>query len=165
VLRKQIKTFVPEGHCVSKEDRLPVGSELSIIIRQTARKNMSHRAVPFRTRQGKLAAKSVLSASSRALREYVCLLCKDSGWPARIDYGEWAIEIFTYWKTVRHLPSGDGSHILHLPNGDIDAPVTPILDAVKCAAFDDDARISPLTSDRAVDKDDPRILVTVLRHR
>ena len=142
------------------EAQLPVGTELRLTIPITIRKNISHRAVPTKKESGEASAKLILSADSRYFREYVCELCKEAGFPKRIDYGEWGIEIISYWDRLRHLD-------LDFPYGDIDASPTPTIDALVKGGhlFDDDVRIAPMAADREYDPDNPRIEVTLKRWR
>jgi Holliday junction resolvase RusA-like endonuclease len=142
------------------EAQLPIGTELRLIIPITIRKNISHRAVPTKKESGEASAKLILSGSSRHFREYVNELAKEQGLPRSIDYGEWGIEIISYWPRLRRLD-------LNFPYGDIDASPTPVLDALVKGAhlFDDDVRVAPMASDREYDPDNPRIEVMLKRWR
>lgn len=139
-------------------DELPIGTELQLLIPTTVRKNRSHRAVPTKKESGEASAQLLLSGDSRHFRKYVCELCKEQGLNYHIDYGAWGVEIVAYWPRLRHLD-------LEFPLGDIDAPITPVLDALQKGAhlFDDDVRIAPMAADRAYDSINPRIEVTLKR--
>lgn len=141
----------------------PVGFEFSFTIPLMVRKNTSHRAGLRRTKQ-KLHATLNLSASSRGFRQYMQAFAQDHELPEKVDYGRWGVEIVTYWGRQRHLKNEHGE-AESFPFGDIDAPITPLLDALTHGAhvFDDDVRIGPATLDREVDPDYPRIEVRFKR--
>lgn len=142
------------------EAELPIGTELVLVIPTTTRKNTSHRAVPTKKENGEASAKLILSANSRYFRDYVRTLCEEQGLPKKISYGAWGIEIIAYWPQQRHLDQD-------FPHGDVDAPITPVMDALHKGAhlFDDDVRLGPLVADHEYDPSNPRIEVTVKRWR
>lgn len=143
---------------MARAKKLKVGTELTLVIPRTVRKNKSHRAVPSKKKGRKLSARVILSGDSRDFREFMRELCKEQGMPSKISYGKWAIEIITYWPELRHLD-------VDFPHGDVDAPITPVLDALQRGAilFDDDVRLGPLVADRGYDPDNPRIEVLLKR--
>lgn len=141
----------------SKVEGFPIGTELRLVIPRTVRKNRSHRAVPTR-RNEKFSATMLLSEDSREFRAYVRELCKEQGLTTKIEHGAWGVEIVAYWPTMRHLD-------MDFPYGDVDAPITPVLDALQKGAqlIDDDVRLRPLVADGEYDSDNPRIEVTLKR--
>ncbi len=144
----------------AKIEELPIGTELRLTIPRTVRKNTSHRAIPTKKNTGEASAQLILSGDSRHFREYVRELCKEQGLPKRIKFGAWGIEIIAYWPQLRHLDQD-------FPLGDVDAPITPVMDALHKGAhlFDDDVRLGPLVADREYDPDNPRIEVVLKRWR
>ena len=143
-----------------ESEELPIGTELHLLIPTTTRKNTSHRAVPTKKANGDASARLLLSTDSREFRKYVDALCEEQGLPKRISYGAWGIEIIAYWPKLRHLDQD-------FPHGDVDAPITPVMDALHKGAhlFDDDVRLGPLAADHEYDPEDPRIEVTLKRWR
>lgn len=139
---------------------LPIGTELRLTIPMTIRKNVSHRAVPTKKESGEASARLILSGGSRHFRNYVRELCVEQGLPRKIEHGAWGIEIIAYWPQLRHLDQD-------FPHGDVDAPVTPVMDALHKGAllFDDDVRLAPLAADHEYDPENPRIEVTLKRWR
>lgn len=138
---------------------LEVGTALKLLIPRTVRKNLSHRAVPGRGSQNEIVGKLKLSSDSRWFRAYVKELCKEQKWP-KITEGAWAIEILAYWETERTLDDDA------FPNGDVDAPISPVLDALeKSGHIDNDVRFGPLVADHFYDPVNPRIEITIERWR
>lgn len=75
-----------------------------------------------------------------------------------MDYGSWRIRVHAEWRKQRHLDDGG----LHVGHGDVDAPVSAVLDALQHAGvLDDDARVVELVATKGHSKDCPRVLVTV----
>ena len=140
-------------------EELPIGTELKLTIPRTVRKNRSHRATPTKNPNNKkLGAKLRLSEDSKDFRIYVKKLWKEQELPPKIEYGAWAIEIVAFWDRQRHLD-------IDFPIGDVDASVTPVMDALDkgVKAFDDDVRLGPAVLDREYDPEYPRIEVTLKR--
>jgi len=99
----------------------------------------------------------MLSLTSREFREYVFNLCKENNIPS-IKEGSWAMEACTYWP--RMVSVGKEK----FPYGDIDACITPILDALqKAGCIDNDVRFCPVILDRGYDPENPRVELLLKR--
>ncbi len=69
----------------------------------------------------------------------------------RASKGSWHIHLVSYWPRVRKLDE-------RVPYGDIDAPVSIVLDALEAVgAIDDDVRVVSAELHKRYDPDDPRI--------
>lgn len=157
--RKRKKPDVPKAPLFPPAPEQPIGTELRLTIPTTTRKNTSHRAVPWKKADGSMSAKSILSETTRHFRDYVNILVMEQKLPRTIMHGKWGVEIVAYWPRMRHLDDED------FPFGDVDAPITQVLDAVCKGAhvFDDDVRLAPLVADRGYDPENPRVEVLFKR--
>jgi Holliday junction resolvase RusA-like endonuclease len=73
----------------------------------------------------------------------------------KIRAGAWRITIAAFWSRERHLD-------VRLPIGDIDAPVSAVLDGLQeCGALDDDVRFVELVTYKALDRESPRTVITI----
>ncbi|MBL9102140.1 MAG: hypothetical protein JNL82_14345 [Myxococcales bacterium] len=74
--------------------------------------------------------------------------------------GRWQLHVSALWPRRRDL--GD----VIVPFGDIDAPISAVLDGLQlCGAIDDDVRVCRLTSDKglATDDDPPKVVIHLTR--
>lgn len=72
----------------------------------------------------------------------------------RIYYGLWSIALHAIWPRVRHLD-------IPTACGDVDAPISWVLDALQAAgALDDDARITEVRATKAQGPD-PSLTITL----
>jgi Holliday junction resolvase RusA-like endonuclease len=70
--------------------------------------------------------------------------------------GRWHLHVTAIWPRCRDL--GD----VKVPFGDIDAPISAVLDGLqKCGAIDDDVRVCRLSSDKgfATTDDPPKVVI------
>ena len=124
----------------------------------TVRKNARTR---FTARGGKVRAHN-----SKEHDALVLAVCRK--W-ARVSIvsGQWHATIDSYWPSKRHIGTAHD-----LPLGDVDAPISSILDALAPSEsvrrrllvhgiFDDDARIISLAARKFLDKARPRVEVTL----
>lgn len=124
----------------------------------TVRKNARTR---FTARGGKVRAHN-----SKEHDALVLAVCRK--W-ARVSIvsGQWHATIDSYWPSKRHLGTAH-----ELPLGDVDAPISSILDALAPSesvrrrllvhgVFDDDARIISVAARKFIDKARPRVEVTL----
>ncbi len=96
-----------------------------------------------------------LSAEHKAFRDAVWDACIDAGAKA-VEGGRWRVEIDAYWPRRRHLDD------VTLANGDCDAPIKAVLDALEHAGIlDDDARVVEVVARKHWDKDRPRVVVAL----
>lgn len=71
---------------------------------------------------------------------------------------ELAVRVDAYWPRQRHL---DGCE--SLPLGDVDAPVKACLDVLESAGIiDDDVRVVELSASKRLDREFPRLTITVM---
>lgn len=74
-----------------------------------------------------------------------------------IRSGQWRLLLETGWPRKTTLACG-----LVVPFGDVDAPISVVLDALqKCGVLDDDARVLELASTKHHDPADPRVIITL----
>lgn len=74
-----------------------------------------------------------------------------------IRHGRWRLLIEAGWKRKTELDDG-----LVVPLGDVDAPVSAVLDALQhCGVLDDDARVFEQASTKFYDPKDPRVIITL----
>lgn len=74
--------------------------------------------------------------------------------------GRWRLNVFALWPRRRDL--GD----VVVPFGDIDAPISAVLDGLqRCGAIDDDVRVAALTADKgfATDDDPAKVVIHLTR--
>lgn len=72
-----------------------------------------------------------------------------------IEAGALEVTITAYWPTMRHLD-------IDVPNGDSDAPVEVVLDALKYAGvYDDDARVVRTIGQKRYDAAMPRVEIEI----
>ncbi len=115
-------------------------------------KNDRYRLVKMGRRMGQ--AESVLA---KAYKAAVHLATTKSGMPT-IAWGLWRLDIVSWWPTQRHHADGT-----HTANGDADAPVAMVKDALQHAGIiDDDMRIV-VGSEASVYEKGVRRTVAVLR--
>lgn len=77
------------------------------------------------------------------------------GYPMIIASGLWSLSVHSIWPRTRHLD-------LPVPLGDVDAPISWIMDALQNAGIlDDDARIMSLQATKSQGPD-PSTLITLL---
>jgi Holliday junction resolvase RusA-like endonuclease len=121
-------------------------------------KNASRRSrVIAATSERKAFARRFLTKRLVAWREELAAVWLASRQPP-ITAGTWVLHIRSFWPTLRHL--GDVS----VPNGDFDAPIEAVSDALQaCAAIDDDARIVAHTITKHHDRARPRVEIQLLK--
>jgi len=74
-----------------------------------------------------------------------------------IASGAWSIQIVSYWARERHMDD------LSFAMGDVDAPVSCILDGLQqVGALDDDVRIDAVHAEKRYDCARPRVQVTLI---
>ena len=124
----------------------------------TVRKNARTR---FSAKGGKVRAHN-----SKEHEALVLAICRT--WSrVSIASGQWHATIDSYWPRRRYLGTAHG-----LPLGDVDAPISCILDALAPTEatrrrlrvhgiFDDDARVISVAARKFLDKDNPRVEVTL----
>ncbi len=72
-----------------------------------------------------------------------------------IRSGRWRVLIESVWPRQRHLD-------VSFPLGDVDAPVSAVLDAMQMAKIlDDDARVAELGASKSYNPDRPRTIITL----
>jgi len=131
---------------------------ISFTVTGTVRKNARTR---FSAKGGKVRAHN-----SKEHDALVLAICRT--WScAPITSGQWHATIDSYWSKRRYLGTAHD-----LPLGDVDAPISCILDALAPSKstrqrllvngiFDDDARVISVAARKFVDKDNPRVEVTL----
>jgi Holliday junction resolvase RusA-like endonuclease len=78
-------------------------------------------------------------------------------WSPKIRAGSWSITVLACWPRQRHLD-------VSLPFGDVDAPVSAVLDALEaCGCIDDDVRFVKQVARKAYSKDSPRTVIVIER--
>jgi len=74
-----------------------------------------------------------------------------------IKSGRWRLLIETGWPQKTTLADG-----LVVPRGDVDAPISVVLDALQeCGVLDDDARVFEQAATKFYDPKDPRTIITL----
>jgi len=74
-----------------------------------------------------------------------------------IRSGRWRLLLECGWPRKTELDDG-----LVVPFGDVDAPVSSVLDALQvCGVLDDDARVFEQASTKFYDPKDPRVIITL----
>lgn len=114
------------------------------------RKNERHEIVA--PRRGRPFLKNSAAFDSFALR--ITNRWRRAGMP-KIRAGAWSIRIKSYWARRRHLD-------LSTAIGDVDAPISAVLDALQeCGCIDDDVRFETLTAEKYCDPENPRVEVVM----
>lgn len=94
---------------------------------------------------------------SQAFKAFVARLgeaWRSAGHPV-INSGTWRILIHSVWSRQRHLDTS-------VPLGDVDAPVSAVLDALQeIGVLDDDARVVEQAATKGHDPARPRVIVTL----
>lgn len=85
------------------------------------------------------------------------LLAQTTGKVRIITSGLWIMDVESYWPRRAKLPEGGW-----VPNGDFDAPLSSIADALEVAGvIDNDKRIMSGWTSKHYDKNSPRVEITL----
>jgi Holliday junction resolvase RusA-like endonuclease len=126
----------------------PVASFRVVVEGPPPRKNSRYRVV------GKPRPRMIHSAEFKDFVRRLGEAWRAAGHPS-IASGTWRILIHSLWPRQRHLDAD-------VPHGDVDAPVSAVLDALQeINVLDDDARVVEQASTKGHDPDRPRVIITL----
>lgn len=112
------------------------------------RKNTRHRLIAPR----KGAPRRI---NGEGYKAFVTELAREWGTNGRVR-GRVIIAIVAYWPRQRHIDGGP------FPFGDIDAPISCVLDGLQAiGAIDDDVRVTRLAAEKEYDPDNPRTEILI----
>lgn len=125
------------------------GASFSVVVDgEPVQKNARYRVV------GKPRPRMIHSPAFKAFVQRLAEAWRSAGHPA-INAGTWRILIHSVWSRQRHLDTT-------VPLGDVDAPVSAVLDALQeIGALDNDARVIEQAATKAHDPVRPRVIITL----
>lgn len=126
----------------------PVASFRVEVLGEPVQKNARYRVV------GKPRPRMIHSPAFKAFVARLAEAWRAAGHPI-INTGCWRILIHSVWSRQRHLDTS-------VPLGDVDAPVSAVLDALQeIDALDDDARVVEQAATKSYDPSNPRVIITL----
>lgn len=126
---------------------------LVLLVDDVVTKNERHRVI----RHGRASS----LAESRVAVAFKAAVARAAEGGPVVESGLWHLEVLAVWPTQRHLPSGE-----HTANGDSDASLSMVKDALQAAGvLDDDVRVVSDGTRAAYEKGQRRLVAILTKVR